>query len=223
MVRDKGASSFDELAIGLSNGTLSRGKALRLMGAALVGGALASIPGIAWAKPKPEGAKCKRNKQCASGQCVDDVCGGGEPCGGCRADCDCVVDRVSGEQACVVSCAACPCQLVTDCNDCFTGAVCFGEGPEFSCARRCTSQCQSACECPTPDNQCQRATCTNGVCGVENVPDGTSCNDVNACTIDVCTAGVCVSTAIECCGDPCTTDDDCCDGATCSRGGICTA
>ena len=56
MARDKGASSFDELAIGLSNGTLSRGKALRLMGAALVGGALASIPGIAWAKPKPADA-----------------------------------------------------------------------------------------------------------------------------------------------------------------------
>ena len=56
MARDKGASSFDELAIGLSNGTLSRGKALRLMGAALVGGALASIPGIAWAVPKPADA-----------------------------------------------------------------------------------------------------------------------------------------------------------------------
>jgi hypothetical protein len=37
--------SFDELAKGLAAGTLSRGKALRLMGAALVGGALASVPG----------------------------------------------------------------------------------------------------------------------------------------------------------------------------------
>ena len=44
--------SLDELAKGLATGTLSRGKALRLMGAALVGGTLASIPGIAWAKPK---------------------------------------------------------------------------------------------------------------------------------------------------------------------------
>src|SRR5215203_2258070 len=48
--------SFDELTRGLASGTLSRGKALRLMGAALVGGALASIPGIAWAKPKPADA-----------------------------------------------------------------------------------------------------------------------------------------------------------------------
>jgi hypothetical protein len=67
---DRGASSFDELAVGLSSGTLSRGKALRLMGAALVGGALASIPGIAWAKPKPAGAKCTHDKQCASGLCL---------------------------------------------------------------------------------------------------------------------------------------------------------
>jgi hypothetical protein len=62
--------SFDELTRGLASGTLSRGKALRLMGAALVGGALASIPGIALAKPnKPEGAKCNHNHQCASGNC----------------------------------------------------------------------------------------------------------------------------------------------------------
>src|SRR5918995_6900265 len=67
--------SFDELTRRLASGTLSRGKALRLMGAALVGGALASIPGIAWAKPKPAGAKCNHNHQCASELCVDGVCG----------------------------------------------------------------------------------------------------------------------------------------------------
>jgi hypothetical protein len=60
---------FDELASGLASGSISRGKALKLMGAALLGGTLASIPGLACAKPhKPDGAKCKRNKQCASGQ-----------------------------------------------------------------------------------------------------------------------------------------------------------
>jgi hypothetical protein len=39
--------SFDELARGLASGSISRGKALRLMGAALVGGVLASIPRVA--------------------------------------------------------------------------------------------------------------------------------------------------------------------------------
>jgi hypothetical protein len=42
--------SFAELAKGLASGNFSRGKALRIMGAALVGGALASFPGAAWSK-----------------------------------------------------------------------------------------------------------------------------------------------------------------------------
>ena len=50
--------SFDELARGLASGSISRGKALRLMGAALVGGALASV-GIGEASAAPGG--CKRN------------------------------------------------------------------------------------------------------------------------------------------------------------------
>jgi hypothetical protein len=64
--------SLDELARGLASGNLSRRKALKLMGATLVGGALASIPGIALAEPKlkPDGAKCKRDSQCQSGQCA---------------------------------------------------------------------------------------------------------------------------------------------------------
>src|SRR3712207_2670249 len=47
--------SFDELAKGLAAGSVSRRKAIRLMGAALVGGALASFPGAAWAAKKGGG------------------------------------------------------------------------------------------------------------------------------------------------------------------------
>ena len=42
--------SFDELASGLASRILSRGKALRLMGAAVVGGVLASVPRVAAAQ-----------------------------------------------------------------------------------------------------------------------------------------------------------------------------
>ena len=69
------ASSFDELARGLASGDFSRRDALRLMGAALLGSALASIPGVAQAAPLtcPVGqAKCRHafnNQQCCpSGQ-----------------------------------------------------------------------------------------------------------------------------------------------------------
>jgi len=42
-------TSLDELTKGLATGTVSRRKALRWMGGALVGAALASVPGVAWA------------------------------------------------------------------------------------------------------------------------------------------------------------------------------
>jgi hypothetical protein len=42
-------TSFDELAKGLATGAISRRKALRWMGGTLVGAALASLPGVAWA------------------------------------------------------------------------------------------------------------------------------------------------------------------------------
>ena len=51
MTKEARERSFDELASELASGTLSRGKALRLIGAALVGGVLASLPGRAQAAP----------------------------------------------------------------------------------------------------------------------------------------------------------------------------
>jgi hypothetical protein len=44
---------FDELASNLASGRLSRRRALRLLGAALVGSALAFIPGVARARGVP--------------------------------------------------------------------------------------------------------------------------------------------------------------------------
>jgi hypothetical protein len=101
MARETRERSFDELARGLASGNLSRGKALRLMGAALVGGVLASIPGIAMAKPKPAGEKCNHNHQCQSGQCVEGVC----------------------SQACVPNGDTCNTNAEC-CNGCCSGVIC---------------------------------------------------------------------------------------------------
>ena len=52
--------SFDELAKGLANGKLSRRKALGMLGGAVMGSVLASVPGIAWAaKPACAGGATK--------------------------------------------------------------------------------------------------------------------------------------------------------------------
>jgi hypothetical protein len=67
--------AFDELATEMASGTLSRGRMLRLMGAALVGGTLGSLGGIAAADPcKPNGKVCKKNSQCCSGICEGGTC-----------------------------------------------------------------------------------------------------------------------------------------------------
>jgi hypothetical protein len=72
MAREEGF--FDELARGLADGSLTRGKALRLMGAALLGGTLGSL-GIREASADRPGCKragkhCTRTDQC----CGDLVC-----------------------------------------------------------------------------------------------------------------------------------------------------
>jgi len=83
----RGESSFDELAKGLANGTMSRRQALRWMGGALVGGVLASIPGVALAQ---EGGNSACDEFChanfsgrAAGQCTSAGARGTGPCYEC--------------------------------------------------------------------------------------------------------------------------------------------
>jgi hypothetical protein len=105
--RTGASSSFDELASGLASGTLSRGKAIRLMGAALLGGTLGSLGGVAAADApgcKRTGKNCTKDSLCCSGNCVNGRCScpSGRvllsngtcalPCsfGGCAGGCSCL-------------------------------------------------------------------------------------------------------------------------------------
>ena len=135
--------SFDELTRGLASGTLSRGKALRLMGAALVGGALASIPGIAGAKPKPAGAKCKHDHQCASGTCSSTgTCAAAcvSDGGACTADGECCsrlcVEVREGVRVCAAAPPICdpPCPANCSCDFAADGTTtCIGCPPGLPC------------------------------------------------------------------------------------------
>ena len=106
--------SLDELSRALAEGTIPRRKALRMVGGMLLGTALASIPGMAWAAPpegrgrcpSPEDRRCRgvctnvvfdrfncgrcgnvcaEGEGCCGGRCVS--LNTTENCGGCFAGC----------------------------------------------------------------------------------------------------------------------------------------
>jgi hypothetical protein len=118
---------FDELASGLASGSLSRGKALKLMGAALVGGLLASVPRVAWgAKPQgyqgcPIAGQVKVKGECICEGTLYTPVGGGDPICACGVQCQ-------------ASCADCPeGHVCADSSDC-SGAP----GTTATCVRACT-------------------------------------------------------------------------------------
>jgi hypothetical protein len=219
--------SFDELTRGLADGSLSRRKALRLFGGALVGSVLASIPGVALAAPPPgtclqEGKVCKTNTQCCSQNCETRkgkrVCGPAVQCTG------------EGQGNCPQPADQC---LEVRCNSGFCGAV---------QNKQDGSGCNAGNAC-TVNDTCQAGVCTpggarncddNDVCTVDTCDPATGCvhtpipgccrnnaecDDDNACTTDTCEGniaageGVCVNTPVVCDdNDVCTVDT--CDPAT---------
>ena len=94
--------SFDALARGLANGSISRRRALQMLGGALLGGAVASIPGVGWlagdsgeAQAAPGGSTCGNNGQ----SCTAQKC--------CRGY-TCLIDMTSGtEKHCCPNQAVC--------------------------------------------------------------------------------------------------------------------
>src|SRR5919112_1578990 len=171
---------FDDLARGLADGTLTRGRALRLMGAALVGGSLASL-GIREASADPPGCKrlgknCTRDTQCCAGL----VC----PSGTCQTPTTtttetptttttetptttttetptttttpmCIPDNAPGcssnGQCCSGRCASGTCATA-----CPSGTVTLSNG---TCAKRCTTDA----DCPGSCAILCAGYCSNGV------------------------------------------------------------
>jgi hypothetical protein len=187
--------SFDELTRGLASGTLSRGKALRLMGAALVGGTLALL-GIGEAAAAPGGCKrngkhCKRNDQCCSLNCDSSsgTCAAAPPTcvsdgGACTADGQCC----SGLLCDNGKCATCR----SNGGSCAAGEpCCSGNCSGTTCACRPTG---SVC---TDLSQCCNAHCENGKCCIPELQDTSAfgfCNtDADCCGGLDCIDGICLS------------------------------
>jgi hypothetical protein len=143
--------SFDELARALASGSISRRKALRLMGAALVGGTLASVGiGEAAADPpgcKRNGKKCKRDTQCCSGKCEGGTCAAA-----------CPPNRVElSNGTCAFPCGS---QEPIFCFECACNGGCVrafppppeGGSPAFFCSNQeapVSDRCQTHADCPS--------------------------------------------------------------------------
>ena len=201
------ASSLDELAKGLATGTLSRGKALRWMGGALLGAALASVPGMAWADDcRRLGRECRRDSQCCSRNCVrrgdDKVCRCPEGQTRCGDRC---VNRQTNERHC------------GECfNRCADGEKCVeGECQGGGCTGTplTEGECDCGFVCPADDSAftCQddpRCTCLEttegtGFCGVQNqliCVNFIPCSSTSDCPETYqCVVGL---DSPECCGTP---------------------
>jgi hypothetical protein len=143
--------SFDELARGLASGEVSRGKALRLMGAALVGGTLASL-GIGEAAAdlcKRNGKACKKNSQCCSGICDEatDTCAPPE----CQDASDCDDGDPCTDDLCINGmCVNTP--KTCDDGDPCTDDLCI----DGFCVHR-----QKNCD---DNNECTADVCIDGMC-----------------------------------------------------------
>jgi hypothetical protein len=186
MAREEGF--FDDLARGLADGSITRGRALRLMGAALVGGALGSL-GIGEAGADPPGCKrngkhCMRDEQCCSGNC--------DPSGTCQEQTTTTSTSTSTSTS-----------TTTPTTSTSTTPMCIptGEGPCTADTQCCSRNCDPSGKCLalrggscTADIQCSGnadgvSFCQNGTCcSILTVPCN---NDAECCGGRSCMDGVC--------------------------------
>jgi hypothetical protein len=140
--------AFDEVAKGLAAGTISRCRALKLTGSALLGGGLlAMFPGVAGAQsivPDDEVSAARRvTKGCEHGAAINNKTCPGHKCGR-RRGCFCAT-TVGGDKKCVnLRNAQCPEQDECDSNmDCPRGSVCLKVGG--CCGHPARNDCRPLC------------------------------------------------------------------------------
>jgi len=196
--------SFDNLARGLANGTLSRKRALKMLGGGLLGGMLASVPGLAWAQARscPQG-----ERRCPDGTCV--------PVG---QDCPTVVGCPPGQTNCAGGPGQPQCvDLQTDSNNC--GA--------------CGNVCPQGATCGGGQCSCPSGTTLCGSICLDTTCQGGSAPFATVCGCDAFGSGICVcdrefgtgrtvcggSTLLAGCVINCNSTSECPPGSYCSQQG----
>jgi MYXO-CTERM domain-containing protein len=173
-----------------------------------------------------QGAPCAQGTQCASGFCADGVCCN-TACGG-GVDTDCLACSAAKGASADGTCTPVTGTSCNDGNACTQNDVCQ--------AGTCMGGSPVTC---AASDQCHLAGTCNPATGCSNpsAPNGTPCNDGNACTqTDTCQSGACTGGNPVVCpaATPCTTVSACdpttgtCavankpDGTACSDGDACT-
>jgi hypothetical protein len=141
MARETRESSFDELAIGLASGRISRRKALKLAGAALLGGILGSSTLLARVQAKEKA--CKVDAECPTGTtCIKKQCLTAE---GCPPEYTLCADGLCHNLT------TDPCNCGTCGNHCqgsMLGRCCV---PDSEGKGTCTPPPEAGGQCPGPD------------------------------------------------------------------------
>jgi hypothetical protein len=209
MAREDGF--FDDLTRGLADGSLTRGKALRLMGAALLGGALGSV-GIGEASADPPGCKrngktCTRNEQCCSRHCSG---------GSCQEQTTTTTTSTTSTSTTTPMC-------IPDGGSCAAGEPC--------CSGTCNPTSGTCADSSCPSG---RVLLSNGTCAIACTAENSAQTCVGGCLVG-CTpstdssspgeSGYCVSGGGS--ATACTSNGDCPTGEFCqgipTLGGICVS
>jgi hypothetical protein len=198
--------SFDELARGLANGSISRRKAIKFIAATTLGGILGlSGIGTAFAKNKTCAQWCAAvfgANTPAAGRCTSDAAHGTGLCSSCTTatlpSSVCCTRNSSGN--CIsYSGASCPC----DSSQCLTCDSSTG-----TCVGTCTSgqTCQAGTCCTSNGGTCTSANdCCSGNCSSSSGTCAPLCPAPPACT-DAC---------------PCPSGQTCLNGSCCPNDQVC--
>ncbi|MDI3286895.1 putative metal-binding motif-containing protein [Polyangium sp. 15x6] len=121
-------------------------------------------------------------------QCGDGTCGAGESFDTCSADCP----AQCGDGAC--NGAETPMTCAADCPNTCGDGTCDGAETRQSCPKDCgycgDLVCQDGFESPSSNPPAPKVSCPQD-CTVLTCATNADCNDMIACTTNVCSAGVC--------------------------------
>jgi hypothetical protein len=162
------AHSFDELARGLATGTISRGQALKLVGATALSTALMPLfPDTAQALTSRQRRRCRQQggTVCGEGRRRSQICcPAGRPCCGTARQPECCP---SGGQ-CVDSGCQCP-SGETECS-----GACIDLNTDESNCGFCFNRCPTGASCVDGSCECPSTTDTvcNGQCVSTTCPEG---------------------------------------------------